>query len=76
MRARGCAGASASGYEEYSAALQEFGGVWSKERLDEFLRDPQSAVPGTSMAFDGIEDEKVRAALIEHLEQFQPASTR
>lgn len=68
--------ASASGYEEYSAALQEFGGVWSKERLDEFLRDPQSAVPGTSMAFDGIEDEKVRAALIEHLEQFQPASTR
>lgn len=62
--------ASAPGYDEYSEALKRFGGVWSRQRLDEFLRDPQSAAPGTTMGFEGIADDKVRAAVIEHLETF------
>jgi aldose sugar dehydrogenase len=60
--------ASAPGYDEYSQALQQFGGVWTKERLDQFLRDPQSATPGTTMAFDGLQDDAARAALIDYLD--------
>jgi aldose sugar dehydrogenase len=63
--------ASAPGYDDYSAALKDYGGVWSKKRLDQFLRDPQSVVPGTTMGFDGIEDDEAREALLEHLEKFQ-----
>lgn len=55
-------------YDEYSPAMKQFGGVWSKQRLDDFLRDPQGTVPGTTMGFVGIEDEKQRAELIGYLE--------
>jgi len=61
--------AGAEGYDEYSSALRKFGGVWTRERLDAFLRNPQAAVPGTSMAFPGVPDDKLRAALIEHIEK-------
>jgi glucose/arabinose dehydrogenase/cytochrome c2 len=60
--------AGAAGFDDYSPALQQLGGVWNRERLDAFLRDPQAAAPGTSMAFPGLPDDKLRAALIDHLE--------
>ncbi len=33
----------------YTTALKEFGGVWSYERLNEYLKDSQGYVPGTAM---------------------------
>jgi len=52
----------------YSEALREFGGRWTRKRLDAFLADPQSALPGTTMQFDGIEDVDQRRQLIDYLE--------
>lgn len=67
-------------FDEYSPAMKQFGGAWTKQRLDAFLRDPQATVPGTTMGFAGIEDAKQRAALIDYLqtlsEQRGPDVTR
>ena len=60
--------ASAPGFEGYSAALKSMGGKWTRERLDAYLRDPQAAAPGTTMAFPGVKDDAERAALVDHLE--------
>jgi cytochrome c2 len=54
---------------QYSAALRDFGGRWSRDRLDAFLRAPAEAVPGTSMDIPGIEDADERRAIIEYLEK-------
>lgn len=62
---RGVGGAST--YGAYSPALQNAGGSWTKQRLDAFLRDPQAAVPGNSMAFPGISDDKQRAELVDYI---------
>ena len=51
----------------YSEALSRFGGRWTTERLDAYLRDPADVVPGTSMKFEGIKDPKRRAEIIEYL---------
>lgn len=59
--------ASAPRYDAYTPALKQFGGTWSKSRLDAFLRDPQSTVAGTSMAFPGVADAKQRSELVEYL---------
>jgi len=58
---------AASGFEEYSEALRAQRGEWTKERLEEFLRDPQGMVPGNSMGFAGVHDAKQRELLIEYL---------
>jgi cytochrome c2 len=60
--------AAAEGYDDYSPALQQLRGAWTRKRLDAFLRDPQAAAPGTSMAFEGLQDDARRAALIDHIE--------
>ncbi|MGH8185841.1 MAG: c-type cytochrome [Steroidobacteraceae bacterium] len=59
--------ASAPGFDAYSPALKQAGGNWDKARLDAFLRDPQSAVPGTSMAFPGIADDGERAQMVDYI---------
>ena len=59
--------ASAPGFDEYSPALQALGGTWTPERLDEFLRDPQSVAPGTTMGFPGLADDRQRADLVQYL---------
>lgn len=61
--------AGAQGYGEYSPAMQAQSGVWDSERLDRFLQQPQSSVPGTSMAFPGVPDAELRRALIEYLQK-------
>lgn len=65
--------AGASGYADYSGALKAFGGVWSRSRLDAFLLDSQATVPGTTMAFAGISDERQRAQVIEYLQNLRSA---
>jgi cytochrome c2 len=59
--------ASAENYGAYTPALKKLGGEWSRERLDQFLRDPQAVAPGTSMVFPGIADDKQRAALVDYV---------
>lgn len=57
--------ASVSGFG-YSGALKEIGGVWSYERLDPYLENSQSYVPGTQMA-QMIRKETKRADILAYL---------
>jgi cytochrome c2 len=59
--------ASADGYGDYSAALRGLGGKWNQERLDAFIKSPQTAAPGTAMEFDGIADAATRAKIIDYI---------
>jgi aldose sugar dehydrogenase len=59
--------ASADNYSAYTPALKKLGGEWNRQRLDQFLRDPQAMAPGTSMVFAGLADDKQRAALVDYL---------
>jgi len=58
--------ASVEGFQ-YSQSMKNFGGRWSRERLDIFLRDPQKVVPGTKMTVVGIEDKDKRHTIIKFL---------
>lgn len=59
--------ASASPRYGYTAALKAKGGVWTVERMDAWLRDPQAFAPGTQMAFPGLPNGTDRADLIAYL---------
>jgi aldose sugar dehydrogenase len=59
--------ASAENYSAYTPALKNLGNSWNKQRLDEFLRDPQGYAPGTSMVFPGIADDRQRAELVDYV---------
>ena len=41
--------------------------LWSEEALNVFLAHPAGAVPGTTMATDGVADPRERADLIAYL---------
>jgi cytochrome c len=51
----------------YSASLAALTEVWSTARLDWFLLDPPTRVPGTYMAFSGLRNDSARAAVICYL---------
>jgi len=51
----------------YSNALTEYGGEWTYERLDCFLKNPSGCVSGTSMGYAGIKDPQKRADLIAYM---------
>ncbi|GAA0728368.1 c-type cytochrome [Sphingomonas japonica] len=53
----------------YSPANKNSGITWTKEKLFQYLENPQRVVPGTKMAFAGIPDEQKRADVIAYLEQ-------
>lgn len=52
----------------YTAALQNVGGTWTRERMDAWLTNPQRFAPGTAMQFPGLSDPLVRADIIAYLE--------
>jgi cytochrome c len=58
--------ASLPGYD-YSAALKSSGLVWNFAKLNLWLTDPSSLVPGTKMAFTGIASPALRADVIAYL---------
>ena len=60
----GRAVASAEGYDRYTPAMSSYGGVWSPERLDRYLREPMAQVEGTTMVFPGVADARDRADLV------------
>lgn len=62
--------ASDDDFQHYSPALMSFAekeGTWSDTALDRFLSSPRSAVPGTTMGFDGLESARDRAAVLAYL---------
>jgi len=65
----GIAGRRAGTYQgfSYSAAMKNSGLVWTAGRLDAYLRATQQVVPGNSMPFAGISDQKQRADIVAYL---------
>jgi cytochrome c2 len=51
----------------YSAALKAKGGTWSYRELAEYLHNPRTFAPGTSMAFAGVRDNQRIADLLAYL---------
>jgi cytochrome c len=43
------------------------GAVWDSARLDDFLADPEDALPGTKMQQAGISDAETRSGIIRFL---------
>lgn len=56
---------------EYSRALRDVGGVWTEERLDLFLRNPQDFAPGNAMIGIAISDPEARRQIIEFIGSIQ-----
>ena len=56
--------AAAEGFARYTPAMTAYGGVWSAERLDRYLRQPTAEVEGTAMTFPGVSNALDRANLI------------
>jgi cytochrome c len=61
---RPVAGDPAFDYSPVLRAARDRGEVWTKERLDLFLADPQELYPGTWMGSPPIRDAKMRADLL------------
>ncbi len=59
--------ASADGYADYSASMRAYGGTWTEERFENFIKNPQAAVHGTAMEFGGVEDENSRVKIVDFL---------
>jgi cytochrome c2 len=59
---------ASKGNFSYSNALAGTGGVWTRERLDAFLRDPAAFAPGTTMGVPGIDDPWTRRVLVDYME--------
>jgi len=55
------------GYQ-YSPANANSGITWTKEKLFQYLQNPQRVVPGTKMAFAGLSDAQQRADVIAYLD--------
>lgn len=47
----------------FSAAMQKADFVWTREKFDQFIKDPASMMPGNVMAFSGLKNAKARKQL-------------
>jgi len=67
---KGIVGRRAGSYPgfRYSRAMNNAGRVWDAGTLEDFLLDPQKAVPGNGMPSGGIQDTAQRAQLIAYLQ--------
>ncbi len=72
----GRAVASADGftYSNAMAAVGAEGSTWTVDLLNAFLTSPQTAIPGTTMAFGGIEDDVTRSNLVAYLATLAPSA--
>ena len=55
------------GFHRYSNAMERAKLVWSDNTLDQWLRDPNALIPGTSMTFQGLRESKDRQDVIAYL---------
>lgn len=64
-------GRQAGAYEgyKYSKALGEADFVWTEEKLDQWLAQPKTFMPGNKMAFAGLRKEQDRKDLLAYLRQ-------
>ena len=53
----------------YSSAMKRSKIVWNEKTLDRFLAGALTVVPGTTMGYAGVTDQKERADLIAYLKQ-------
>ena len=51
---------------KYSDALSSTKGKWNSKSLTQYLLDPQSAVPGTTMAYR-VEEEELATQIVDFL---------
>jgi cytochrome c len=51
----------------FSAAMKAKGGKWTYEELNKFLAGPRDYIPGTAMTFAGIQNDQLRADVIDYL---------
>ena len=58
-------------FPTYSTALKSAGGIWDTAALDAFMANPQAAIPGTTMAFEGVADAAVRKEIVDFLAKLQ-----
>ncbi len=56
-----------AGYDFSSAAKAKASGVWTYQKMNEWLDDPQKDVPGTRMGYTGIKNDQMRADTIAYL---------
>ncbi|MCK1607138.1 c-type cytochrome [Bradyrhizobium sp. 166] len=59
--------ASVASYPDYSSSLRGLGGIWTEDRLDEFLKAPSAFCPGTRMDFAGDASATERRAILSYL---------
>lgn len=65
--------ASVAGYD-YSDALKKLGGIWTTQRLDQWLQGPQAMAPGSKM-FLSVSDAGDRRDIVAFLQSVsKPAS--
>lgn len=57
---------------EYSAALRAKGGVWTRQRLDAWIANPQAVTPGTLMTLGGVKSAADRQVVLDYLETLRP----
>jgi aldose sugar dehydrogenase len=55
----------------YSPSMKAAGGSWTAENMDAFLANPQAAVPGTSMPYEGLADPATRKELVDFLSKLR-----
>jgi cytochrome c2 len=60
-------GANKKLYSEAMLQAAKDGAVWDSARLDDFLADPEDALPGTKMRQAGISDAETRSGIIRFL---------
>ena len=66
---------SAPGYA-YSDGLKRLGVSWTAETLDSWIANPRAVVPGTKMAYAGLEDPRDRTDVVAYLKTVTTAAPR
>mgnify|MGYP002633904531 CR=1 FL=1 len=51
----------------YSAGLKGLGGIWTEDRLANFVNDPAGYAPGVAMNFEGFHDMAKARAVVAYL---------
>lgn len=59
--------AASTDFSKYSNDLKEWGGIWTAENLDTFLKKPKGMFKKTRMAFAGLKNKQDRADVIAYL---------
>ena len=58
---------------DYSPAIRKLGGVWTQERINQWLQGPQGMAPGAKMFFS-VPDAAQRKAIIAYLTSVSPGA--